>query len=239
MSGIIAAAFAGGRDAELVLDISNTVNPNISALLSAAGWNNRAPVRLVVAPSAKVNQLVVPEIDYPQGLSLMVGAGALMSSYTAAVIRTRRPIAITNLGSIHAPGGSGGDGASVWVQKNSGPDAGVPQWGYGGTGGAGQRMASGGLTVQAAQVGSAGSTGTAASSGFGGDYPAYAYGGYGGGGGAFGQSGSAGSGGTVSGGYSAASGNVAGFSGNLPGIYIDGDAYVTWVNKGDVKGRAV
>ena len=235
MSGILAAAFAGGRDAELVLNISEMVNPNIVSLLSTAGWNNRAPVKLYVAPSAKVNKITIPNIDFPQGLSLYVSAGALIASSDTTTIYTRRPIIITNDGQIRGRGGDGGSGGDAWVEKDTGPDAGYTVWGYGGSGGWGQRMANGSTTVLSKTYGDAGSSGTARGSGFGGDWDAYATGGDGGGGSDFGDSGYSGSAGSISGGYSRGA-STSGGNGMPPGWYIDGDAYVTWAKKGDVKG---
>ena len=69
MSGILAFG-RGNKFADLVLDINNTVNPNIASLLSAAGWDGLKHVKLIVDPATLVNTLVIPNTTFAGGLAL-------------------------------------------------------------------------------------------------------------------------------------------------------------------------
>lgn len=236
MSGIL-TSFGGGGYAPLTLDISSTVNPDVPALLSAAGWLGVAqPIALV--NNAKVNTLVIPASLSGATISLRNSAGALIGGVRSGgtALRTQVPISVDNLGEITAGGGDGGNGGNAWVLKTSGPDAGVTMWGLGGGGGAGAGFVSGSLTVSAATGGAAGSVGTARASGFGGDTDAVATGGGGGFGGAAGESGLPGADSTISGGYSSGSAGAASAP-QVAGYYIDGNALVTWIATGTRKGR--
>lgn len=239
MSGILCAHFGGGA-AELVLNISNTATPNIGSLLSAAGWDNVTPVRLVVDPGAAVNTLVIPAISFPGGVNLYVGAGAFVGGLGAKrfggggdAFTTNVPISIENYGSFKGGGGNGGGGGSATVRRfDSTSNA------FGGSGGQGQGFAnSTTLAIQYLEYGFAGQTlvNTRASPGewiVGDSGSATAQGGYGGNGGEWRSSGSSGSAGSYSGSYSSASAQP-GSPGGSAGLNVRNIELVTWIVRGD------
>ena len=220
MSGILGAMFGGSG--VLVLDISNTVSPNIGSLLLAAGWDAASPVRLEVSPGALVNTLAVPGISFPAGIYLYVGAGARIGGVRGAAgmaggvaFSTAVPILVENYGVISGGGGGGGTGGTAWVERY-----GDRAWGNGGAGGAGQGFINAGsLAISPAGVGSYGTSSTTTATG-----------GAGGAGGNWRQAGWSGGAASVSGSYDA-SGVAAASSGRPAGANFTGP--ITWVIRGD------
>ena len=235
MSGILGAMFGGSG--VLVLDISNTVSPNIGSLLLAAGWDAASPVRLEVSPGALVNTLAVPGISFPAGIYLYVGAGARIGGVRGAAgmaggvaFSTAVPILVENYGVISGGGGGGGGGGTAWVERY-----GDMVWGIGGAGGDGQGFINAGsLTIIPAGVGSYGTSSTTTATGGGtwggGAGYATATGGAGGAGGNWRQAGWSGGAASVSGSYDA-SGVAAASSGRPAGANFTGP--ITWVIRGD------
>lgn len=252
MSGILAATVGGGIG-ELVINITSTVNPNIPALATAAGWlGTMQKIRIV--STGQVNTLDIPAgtlngADITLDLSAASFIGGTFNGGTA--LKTRVSIKVRNLGTLAGGGGKGGDGGTNNVQFRS-PDY-IPAvgWGNGGSGGAGQGFASGSLSIVAASSGAAGTSGGrvygySASGGgsFGGGVPwAQAFGGNGGAGAGWGSNGAAGAGTSISkspipAGSSYVDGNYTGAAGQLAGLYIDGNSYVTWLATGTRLGRS-
>lgn len=222
----------------LEINISNTVKPNIQSLLASAGWDGAGHVRLVVDPNAKVNTLTIPALNFPNGLYLYIGAGALVGGRRGSTqpasdaLTVNAPITIENHGAIKGGGGRGGDGANAWIERYEGV-----KWAYGGGGGYGEGFSGDTLDIYPASNGDAGYSITDSSSQPGGSFgggggPAYATGGTGGRGGNWRQGG-------YSGGASSISGNYVrgysgpGYSGVDAGKNIVNEHYVTWVLRGD------
>lgn len=234
MSGIL--ALRGGGGGAVVLNISNTINPNISSLLTAANWNGISPVRLEVDASALVNTLVIPAISFPNGIYLFVGVGALIGGLQGrsgsgqpktgghAITTNGVAISIENWGAIKGGGGlggRGGDASGNWTEYG----APVTVNGTGGDGGFGQGFVAGTLTIATAQNGWNGGY----ESGSGG----WAAGGSGGRGGNWRQAGASGGGGTNGGSGLEGGSTSAGEAGYAAGLNVNGVASVTWVRQGD------
>lgn len=234
MSGIL-SILAGAGGGLFDLNLSNKIRPNVTALLTAAGYTGGA-VRLYVAPNANVNTLDLPVL--PAGSILYIGAGALIApySYSVPALRVRSALAIENFGAIKGAGGEGGTGGAAQVIKNQGPDAGVLMRAEGGAGSLGQVMTDGTLTPSTVATPVAGYSLFARPSGFGGDPGATATSGRGGYGGQLGLPGSAGIAGAISGYYQSGSSVYAGEPGYSPGPAVAGTAFITWVRKGTVQG---
>jgi len=150
MSGILASTVGGGI-AELVINITSTVNPNIPALVTAAGWlGTMQKIRIV--STGQVNTLDIPAgtlngADITLDLSSASFIGGTYNGGTA--LKTRVPIKVRNLGTLAGGGGAGGRGGNAWVQRTF---AGSSQsaYGYGGAPGDGQGFEPGSLTIRAA-----------------------------------------------------------------------------------------
>jgi len=244
MSGILAAYTLAAGTFEL--DLSGKASPNIASLLSAGGWNTSDRVHLIVRPSQLLNTLVIPSMNFPMGVRLIIGAGAVVGGVRGATgpggtaIRTEVPIEIDNGGAIYGGGGEGGPGGYVYFKRSTGPDADVMFYAYGGAGGAGQGFDSASvMTVSADAYGAGGSTAFARPSGFGGgDAGTTGTGGNGGRGGAWGVGGSRGADAALTGEHSYAEWpSYTHSNGHPAGYYIDGNALVTWINTGTRAGR--
>lgn len=246
MSGIVAATLHAPLPVH-VLDISNTVKPDIVALLSAGGWFGKQQ-KLRIVNSALVNTLEIPASLDGADITLVNASAGLIGGVRNAgtAIKTRAHIKIDNAGSINGGGGGGGPGGSTSVHFTEPTYYPTRGWGYGGDGGSGQGFGASDLTVYPATGGSAGtSTGAitgvrqGASFGGGNDW-AQAYGGDGGWGGNWGNAGY--TGGTASasgtGGYVSGGANL-GYDGQLAGYYLDGNNFVTWINTGTRIGRVL
>ena len=249
MSGIVAATLHAPLPVH-VLDISNTVNPDVAGLLSAGGWfGKQQPVRII--NTALVNTLEIPASLDGADLTLVNQAGGLIGGTVSGgtAIKTRASIKIDNAGSINGGGGAGGTGGTTNVQFQSPTYIPATGWGYGGNGGSGKGFAVGDLQIYEASAGAAGTStgviyGHLASGGdFGGGGSwAQAYGGSGGYGGDWGQQGYNGGAASTSGagGYVYVSGGpTPGGIGTQGGYYIDGNSFVTWVNVGTRLGRVL
>lgn len=240
MSGILCSFFSGS-DPELVLNLSNLANPNITSRLTAASWDGIAPVRLVVNPGALLNTLNIPSLTFPNGIFLLVGAGALVGGVRDVnggpggdAITTSVPLSIENYGSIKGAGGAGGSGGNATVNR-----FGSTSTAFGGPRGLGQGFQSlGSLIVDAAAAGDNGDVQVNTTPPGGGDWivgdsgSATARGGNGGRGGDWRGAGSAGQAGSYSGSYSSAS-SQPGAAGTAAGLNVRGIANVTWIVRGD------
>ena len=246
MSGIVAATLHAPLPVH-VLDISNTVKPDIAALLSAGGWFGKQQ-KLRIVNSALVNTLEIPASLDGADITLVNASAGLIGGVRNAgtAIKTRAPIKIINEGSINGGGGAGGAGGTTNVQFQAPtyyPDVG---WGYGGSGGNGQGFGVSDLTVYPATGGSAGTsmgaiTGVSQGGGFGGGNAwAQAYGGDGGWGGSWGNAGYIGGTTSASGAGGYVSGSpVYGSAGARSGYYVDGNNFVTWLSTGTRLGVAL
>lgn len=235
MSGILAATVGGGIG-ELVINITSTVNPNIPALVTAAGWlGTMQKIRIV--STGQVNTLDIPAgtlsgADITLDLSAASFIGGTYNSGTA--LKTRIPIKVRNLGTLAGGGGAGGRGGNAWVQRMF---AGSSQsaYGYGGTAGDGQGFEPGSMTVRAAGARSNGSEGTLAPTGSFGGVSRGAASAVGGGGGAGGSWGAAGQSDYATAGVSGdydTYGAYANAAGQLAGKAVDGNSYITWISTG-------
>ena len=236
MSGIL-AMMTGGAPTDLVVDISNTAQPDILALAQAGGWVGTAQ-KIRIVNNALVNTLSIPSSLAGADITLVNAAGAriggsVTSRTTALTLKV--PVNIQNLGIISGHGGSGGSGATAWVSRVAN---GVSQSasGSGGGGGPGQGFTYG-IAINANTSGYSGTTGSLGSTGgFGGGGggsrgTASATGGSGGTGGNWGQAGSQGGAGSISGDYDSGSTGTRG-AGLSPGYYIDGASFATWLATG-------
>lgn len=239
MSGIVAATLHAPLPVH-VLDISNTVKPDIVALLSAGGWFGKQQ-QLRIVNNGKVNTLDIPaSLDGADITLVNASAGLIGGVYNGGTaIKTRAHIKIDNAGSINGGGGRGGSGGSTVVQFQAPTYIPAVGRGYGGAGGDGQGFGESNLTIYARSLGAAGTStgviyGSRSGGGFGGGAEwAQAYGGGGGPGGDWGLSGNFGGFSRVSGVGGYVSGGVnPGPSGQRAGYYIDGNSYVTWINTG-------
>lgn len=242
MSGIL-AMMTGGALADLVLDISNTVKPDIPALVQAAGWVGAAQ-KIRIVNNALVNTLTIPSSLAGADITLVNAAGAriggsIMTRSSALTLRTATKI--QNLGVISGFGGWGGGGATAWISRVYN---GTTQSATGSGGGAGQGQGFGyGLDIFNSSGGSPGTTGTLGATGSfggggGGRGTASATGGYGGPGGSWGVPGGDGYGGSISGDYDNGSPGAPGV-GDISGVYIDGASYAIWLATGTLLGRSI
>lgn len=234
-SGTISIGQFYSKSAQIDINISNTVNPNINTLLTNAGWDGQAKVRLIVNAGTLVNTLVIPTRAYPRGIELHIGAGAIVGGErtSGTAIYTRSNLAIYNSGSVRGGGGDGGEGGRAWAEYGS-----KRVWGIGGYGGRGEGFAPGTLTITGWSYGSSGSTETYSGAVLGGQTQPWATGGSGDRGGAWGTGGVSGDRGTYGGSYSVG-GTDFGYPGGRAGYYIDGTAYTTWPTVGERLGGAV
>lgn len=213
---------------------SSVYNPDVLALFTAAGWQAGAPAVLdVTAPY--IHYLNIPSgLSSASSMSLNIAAGSLVGGQSngGTALRVACPVTITNDGSIYGGGGSGGSGGSANAYWST-----YSAHGGGGSGGAGQGFSAGSTTIVAAQAGTFPTSEAFTPPGGGGSAPYLtAQGGGAGSGGNWGQSG--GPGGDGSWGTPPATGNfTSGSPGQLAGLYIDGNTFVTWAKLGDVKGR--
>lgn len=245
MSGIVAATLHAPLPVH-VLDISNTVKPDIVALLSAGGWFGKQQ-QLRIVNNGMVNTLEIPASLDGADITLVNPVGKLIggTSNSGTAIKTRAHIKIDNAGSINGGGGGGGSGGNTNVQFQAPTYIPAVGWGYGGAGGYGQGFGESNLTIYARGLGAAGTStgviyGTREGGGFGGGGEwAQAYGGEGGTGGDWGLGGNSGGFSSVSGVGGYVSGGVSsGYGGLLAGYYIDGNSYVTWLATGTRLGRS-
>lgn len=241
MSGSLASTILGNFSV-LTLDITNTVNPNISALLTAAGWLGKLqPVRIV--NNGNVNTLDIPASIDGTDITLINPAGKLIGGLVGGgtAIKTRAHIKIDSLGSIFGGGGRGNSGGSCWATRGDGRSASASGGGAGG----GQGFGAGSLTVFDATDGYPGNMSylppTGVFGGGGASYgPLYVYGGRGGMGGTWGNVGQ-----NHQDRYGYADGDYSGVGSGEPtpptpgGYYIDGNNYVTWINTGTRLGRVL
>ena len=244
MSGIVAATLHAPLPVH-VLDISNTVKPDIVALLSAGGWFGKQQ-QLRIINSSLVNTLEIPASLDGADITLVNASAGLIGGVRNAgtAIKTRAHIKIDNAGSINGGGGGGGSGGNTNVQFQAPTYIPAVGWGDGGAGGDGQGFGESNLTIYARRFGAAGTStgviyGTRDGGGFGGGGEwAQAYGGEGGTGGDWGQAGGTGGSASTSGvgGYTSG-GATPGNAGQLAGYYIDGNNFVTWINTGTRIGR--
>ena len=244
MSGIVAATLHAPLPVH-VLDISNTVKPDIVALLSAGGWFGKQQ-KLRIVNSALVNTLEIPASLDGADITLVNASAGLIGGVRNAgtAIKTRAHIKIDNAGRINGGGGGGGPGGTTNVQFRGPTYIPAVGWGYGGAGGDGQGFDDSTLTIYARRPGAAGTSsgviqGIRAGGSFGGGSEwAQAYGGEGGTGGDWGQAGGTGGSASTSGvgGYTSG-GATPGNAGQLAGYYIDGNNFVTWINTGTRIGR--
>ena len=246
MSGIVAATLHAPLPVH-VLDISNTVKPDIAALLSAGGWFGKQQ-KLRIVNSALVNTLDIPASLDGADITLVNASACLIGGVRNAgtAIKTRAHIKIDNAGSINGGGGGGGSGGNTNVQFQAPTYIPAVGWGYGGAGGDGQGFGDSNLTIYARSFGAAGTStgviyGSYAGGGFGGGGEwAQAYGGEGGTGGDWGQAGDTGGSASTSGVGGYVSGGASpGYAGQLAGYYIDGNDFVTWINTGTRIGRVL
>lgn len=241
MSGILASTVGGGIS-DLVINITNTVNPNIPALVTAAGWlGTMQKIRIV--STGQVNTLDIPAsldgADITLDFTSASFVGGTYNSGTA--LKTRAHIKVINAGTIAGGGGAGGRGGNAWVQRSIFGGGSESANGYGGSPGDGQGFVPGSITVRAATVGQAGTEGTLPARSVPGTPTrgsAIATGGDGGDGGGWGSPGqlSPSRDGGVGGDYDTY-GVTAGSGSGLAGLYIDGNSYVTWLLTGTRLGR--
>lgn len=245
MSGVVAACLMGASRWTLTLDISNSVNPNIPSLLTAAGWaGNAQAVRIV--NTALVNTLSIPASLDGADITLINQSGARIGGvcYSGKALTVRAHIKIDNLGILSGGGGGGARGDSWWISRTLSNGTKQSASGFGGYGGRGQGFDTGSLTILPATAGDLGGsqslapTGDFGGGGGGGRSAAAAYGGDGGTGGGWGiAGGNSISTGGVSGDYDTYGGSAGGSAG-AAGKYIDGNSFVTWINTGTRLGDA-
>lgn len=216
----------------LDLNISNTVKPNITALLTAAEWDGFAQVRLIVDPGALVNTLTIPALAFPTLPRLLVGAGARIGGVSGGgdALYTRTPIEVENYGTISGGGGGGGNGGGANVVRD-----GQSAFANGGSGGRGAGFQSNSLTILSSTSGGPGTFNQVTTPSWGGGDLGYAraHGGDGGSGGSWRQSGSAGTEGYITGSYMAGSYANPGGGGGAAGLNVNGIEYITWIVRGD------
>lgn len=220
----------------LVIDLSGLATPNISSILTSAGWlGTFQPVKFIA--NSNVNTVDIPGSIDGTDLYFLIGGsvtiGGLKNGGTA--LKTRAHIKIENLGSINGGGGAGGHGGAAFAAYDPPSYNSDSFYANGGVGGGGQGFdSSGSMTIVTAQAGGAGVSGTAiGSNGFG---PSYlvtnVVGGSGGDGGNWGQPGSDGSIGSVYGDTPSRSSLYAESAGGASGLAVDGNSYITWVANG-------
>ena len=217
-----------------VIISSNVYNPDVLALFTAAGWQAGVPAVLDVT-AQYVHYLNIPSgLSSASSVALNIAAGSLVGGQSGGgtALKVACPVTITNDGSIYGGGGYGGPGGSAHAYWST-----YSAHGAGGSGGAGQGFAAGGTTIVAAQAGTFPTFQSFTPPSGGGNAPTLsAQGGGAGSGGNWGQSG--GPGGDGFWGEPPATGSAGlGGAGQLAGLYIDGDTFVTWAKLGDVKGR--
>lgn len=235
MSGILAATVGGGI-AELVINITNTANPNIPALVTAAGWlGTMQKIRIV--STGQVNTLDIPAgtlsgADITLDLTSASFIGGTYNGGTA--LKTRVNIKVRNLGTLAGGGGAGGNGGLAWLQRVANGHQQSLEC-YGGTGGRGQGFAAGSLTVLSAQSGGPGEykklSATGSFGGGGGRGIAELWAGTGGTGGGWGGGGGGSGFATVSGDFDSWGGGGT-YPGSAAGKAVDGNTFITWISTG-------
>lgn len=201
---------------------TNSMNPNLSTLATAAGWNGTSPL-IVNITASLINTLQVTA-SFPGGITINISASTRVGGVIGSNAMTVTvPVSINNLGIISGGGGYGGGGQGTWSDYTLPASGSTRSWGGGGAGGSGQGFASAGSLVISAATG--GTAGDYQSMGSG-----WAQGGSGGAGGNWGQAGTGGSFGSwsgVQGGeWTPASG------GGAAGLYLSGNSNVTWIATG-------
>lgn len=234
MSGILASTVGGGIS-DLVINITNTVNPNIPALVTAAGWlGTMQKIRIV--STGLVNTLSIPASLDGADITLdFTSASFVGGTYNGGTaIKTRAHIKARNLGTLAGGGGAGGNGALAWLQRMANGHQQSLEC-YGGAGGRGQGFAAGSLTVLSAQSGGPGEykklSATGSFGGGGGRGIAELWAGGGGAGGGWGSGGGGSNFASVSGDFDSWSGGGIN-PGGAAGKAVDGDSYITWISTG-------
>ncbi len=220
----------------LIIDLSGLATPNISSILTSAGWlGTFQPVKFIA--TSNVNTVDIPGSIDGTDLYFLIGGsvviGGLKNGGTA--LKTRAHIKIENLGSINGGGGRGGDGGGAFAAYDPPTYVSNSFTATGGNGGDGQGFASSGsMTIVSAQAGTSGTSGAAyGSDGFGGGtLVTNVLGGNGGGGGNWGQNGGNGGGGSVYGDTPSRSAKYAPGITGTSGLAVDGNSYITWVANG-------
>lgn len=226
MSGILMGAFMtlGGASTFTLNIATNSVNPNIRTLATAAGWNGVSKL-IVNVTAALINRLNTGSTAFVGGLEIVFAPGTFLGSDGNAALTAQVLVTVDNGGTIAGIGGSGGKGETFYYNNGS------VQYVEGGAGGEGQRFATNGTAILAAQAGANGQTVN-----FDGFHTAT--GGKGGSGGSWGSQGANGAAGVDNSG-----GIVLGTTGStaagVEGIAISGNSNITWKNTGTRLGRII
>ena len=239
-SGFLSLTHFYGKSNAFTLNIATSVaNPDIHALAIAAGWNGTGPL-IVNFNCPYVNSLRLDgSKTFPGGLALNIMSGCLVGGVvnSGTALYTRVPVSVYGGGTLAGGGGAGGGGGTAWYRWDSTSSAVTA---YGGNGGAGQGFpTNAAITPVAATSGGAGRFEQYSGDMIGGQTASWAKGGGGGVGGNWGGKGAWGEIGYANKG----SGNSAGSSGgsgegDLGGLYVDGNSFVTWGALGSRLGRA-
>lgn len=250
MSGILAASMAGGVT-ELVLDITNTVNPDIAYLAQTARWLGTMQ-KIRVVSTGLVNRIAFPagtildgaDITLDLSAESFVGGEYGSSPAAATALTVEIPIKVKNLGTIAGAGGRGGDGGGGYVAFRL-PDFYQATYNAsGGSGGRGQGFLKNSLEIRVRESGSDGTstgkrTGTPRDGDFGGGGTGEGYwgrvdGGRGGSGGVWGVGGASGANAVRSSGgsgsfYVETTPRELGYS---AGNSVRGNSFITWIETG-------
>lgn len=243
-SGLIRLSDFYGKSNAFTLTISAPVaNPDIHQLARNAGWGGSGPL-IVNFNCPYVNSLRLDgSKTFPGGLALNIMAGCLVGGVVngGTALYTRVPVSVYGAGTLAGGGGKGGSGRGYFAdQAGVPPSSGTRAYGDGGTGGGGQGFANtSSLAIYAATAGSAGVYAVYQGDVIGGTQ-SWARGCPGGDGGSWGLQGSSGStsGGGYGGYYLSAGINSEAGGGDLGGLYVDGNSFVTWGALGSRLGRA-
>lgn len=232
MSTIKRQSFTSRSASTFVLNIAtSSINPDIRALAVTAGWNQFDPLECrITAPL--INRLRITQ-SFNRGLVLYISPNTLIGSRAVpddVALYVSVAVAVENRGKIYGAGGTGGTGGRAGVSY-----LGVGTTSYGGTGGAGQGFGGDSLSILGPYNGYSNGCATHPGPSWAGETDPTVCGGVGGAGGVWGVSGNQGSWGS---GYG--TGSFA-YSppdpGGLPGFAVSGEANITWVERGDLRGR--
>lgn len=201
---------------------ASSINPNISTLATAAGWNGTSPL-IVNITAPLINTLQVTS-SFPGGITINISASTRVGGVIGGNAMTVTvPVSINNLGIISGGGGYGGGGQGTWSDYTLPASGSTRSWGSGGAGGSGEGFTNGStLSISSATGGGAGDYQSMGSG--------WAQGGSGGSGGTWGQAGTSGSFGS----WSGVQGGewTPATSGGSAGLYLSGNSNVTWIATG-------
>lgn len=223
--------FSGGGEFTLTVS-SNTADPDIPVLATAAGWNGYVKL-LVNITASYINTINLRNTwVFPNGIEITISSGTLVGGNVTNRhgLIASVPCSVRNNGTIAGVGGDGVSGIGIDITYGT-PATWVGNGGWG-AGGAGQKFTTVSATTPSSNTnGTAGTYDVYPGALLGGQTAPYAQGGNGGVGGPWGQDGAASVGEAYGGSYSFVSFTYPPVPAPA-GRSVSGNSFITWLATG-------